>query len=116
MRHIPSEQRRRHRVLVLREIREQRVPQRGLAVLGFEPPPGLAPLGVARDGRGIFGPEEELELAELERLKSASGFEAIPERQKLERCHRLEDRKSTRLNSSHVAIAYAVFWLKKKTK
>src|SRR5690625_520045 len=28
----------------------------------------------------------------------------------------LEDRKSTRLNSSHVAISYAVFCLKKKTK
>src|SRR5207253_8076771 len=29
---------------------------------------------------------------------------------------RREDRKSTRLNSSHVAISYAVFCLKKKTK
>src|SRR5207253_9906179 len=28
---------------------------------------------------------------------------------------RLRDRKSTRLNSSHVAISYAVFCLKKKT-
>src|SRR5207253_10171394 len=28
---------------------------------------------------------------------------------------RAEDRKSTRLNSSHVAISYAVFCLKKKT-
>src|SRR5437870_6770217 len=28
--------------------------------------------------------------------------------------HDLEDRKSTRLNSSHVAISYAVFCLKKK--
>src|SRR5690625_6896867 len=28
----------------------------------------------------------------------------------------LEDRKSTRLNSSHVAISYAVFCLKKKTR
>src|SRR5690625_5895119 len=28
----------------------------------------------------------------------------------------MEDRKSTRLNSSHVAISYAVFCLKKKTK
>src|SRR5690625_5546930 len=27
----------------------------------------------------------------------------------------VEDRKSTRLNSSHVAISYAVFCLKKKT-
>src|SRR5690625_7028289 len=26
------------------------------------------------------------------------------------------DRKSTRLNSSHVAISYAVFWLKKKKR
>src|SRR5690625_1979499 len=30
--------------------------------------------------------------------------------------HRLQDRKSTRLNSSHVAISYAVFCLKKKSK
>src|SRR5699024_11356643 len=28
----------------------------------------------------------------------------------------IEDRKSTRLNSSHVSISYAVFCLKKKTK
>src|SRR5690625_5895694 len=28
----------------------------------------------------------------------------------------MADRKSTRLNSSHVAISYAVFCLKKKTK
>ena len=46
---------------------------------------------------------------------------AYPERQK----HSIEtfdmrtfvkDRKSTRLNSSHVAISYAVFCLKKKNK
>src|SRR5437868_10081341 len=30
--------------------------------------------------------------------------------------HRRGDRKSTRLNSSHVSISYAVFCLKKKTK
>src|SRR5207253_10765266 len=30
--------------------------------------------------------------------------------------HRQADRKSTRLNSSHVAISYAVFCLKKKKK
>src|SRR5690625_6515148 len=29
---------------------------------------------------------------------------------------RIQDRKSTRLNSSHVAISYAVFCLKKKRK
>src|SRR5690554_6971899 len=31
-------------------------------------------------------------------------------------CSMLQDRKSTRLNSSHVRISYAVFCLKKKTK
>src|SRR5436309_5703296 len=30
--------------------------------------------------------------------------------------NRMEDRKSTRLNSSHVKISYAVFCLKKKKK
>src|SRR5947209_12339016 len=29
---------------------------------------------------------------------------------------RKQDRKSTRLNSSHANISYAVFWLKKKTE
>src|SRR5439155_21294296 len=33
-----------------------------------------------------------------------------------ERIERQPDRKSTRLNSSHVAISYAVFCLKKKKK
>src|SRR5439155_5969349 len=32
------------------------------------------------------------------------------------RSHTAQDRKSTRLNSSHVAISYAVFCLKKKKK
>src|SRR5690554_7278540 len=31
-------------------------------------------------------------------------------------CRALQDRKSTRLNSSHVRISYAVFCLKKKKK
>src|SRR5207302_6990263 len=32
------------------------------------------------------------------------------------RCRKVTDRKSTRLNSSHVKISYAVFCLKKKKK
>src|SRR5258705_2469787 len=32
------------------------------------------------------------------------------------RCKRAQDRKSTRLNSSHLGISYAVFCLKKKTQ
>src|SRR5699024_12352212 len=34
----------------------------------------------------------------------------------LERLETLRDRKSTRLNSSHVSISYAVFCLQKKTQ
>src|SRR5690625_6562644 len=44
-------------------------------------------------------------------LFGRDGFEQIDTEQGLE----LLDRKSTRLNSSHVAISYAVFCLKKKT-
>src|SRR5690349_23667942 len=40
---------------------------------------------------------------------------AVPARGRLRR-GRLGDRKSTRLNSSHVEISYAVFCLKKKKK
>src|SRR5256885_13176715 len=37
-------------------------------------------------------------------------------RQVMEEIEALADRKSTRLNSSHLVISYAVFCLKKKTK
>src|SRR2546430_4258005 len=36
--------------------------------------------------------------------------------QPIDRCVKCEDRKSTRLNSSHSQISYAVFCLKKKSK
>src|SRR5690606_42040401 len=45
------------------------------------------------------------------RLRLAQPRAAVPEHD----AHR-RDRKSTRLNSSHVKISYAVFCLKKKTK
>src|SRR5436190_12193992 len=47
---------------------------------------------------------------------------AFPDRRVLRRqaervpAHRSQDRKSTRLNSSHTVISYAVFCLKKKKK
>src|SRR5699024_12534145 len=57
----------------------------------------------ARAGRHL-GPQAGLRLPEV-RLQ----------RELLDRRHlRREDRKSTRLNSSHVSISYAVFCLKKK--
>src|SRR5207253_8551350 len=40
----------------------------------------------------------------------------IPAREAIAAAANLADRKSTRLNSSHVAISYAVFCLKKKKK
>src|SRR5258708_10990223 len=55
-------------------------------------------------------PEHDAKLSTLYRLSKALGvkiedlYEVIP-----------EDRKSTRLNSSHQIISYAVFCLKKKT-
>src|SRR5438270_6476780 len=51
-------------------------------------------------------------IVELGVAPGGSGFEIRPAR-----CHpELEDRKSTRLNSSHSQISYAVFCLKKKKK
>src|SRR5439155_21484596 len=46
------------------------------------------------------------------RLPSALGSGSV---KYIQSCSRFSDRKSTRLNSSHVAISYAVFCLKKKT-
>src|SRR5437667_4472109 len=41
---------------------------------------------------------------------------ALCQRQPFATPHRFRDRKSTRLNSSHITISYAVFCLKKKKK
>src|SRR5690625_5308152 len=64
---------------------------------------------------GVDEIKNELEKYKLKDLKTSVAIKAgIP----LELAGRLsgEDRKSTRLNSSHVASSYAVFCLKKKTK
>ena len=53
---------------------------------------------------GLTGPE----VAEL------LGLQPLPDEGGLFRRTYEEDRKSTRLNSSHVEISYAVFCLKKK--
>src|SRR5437660_5479725 len=60
-----------------------------------------------------------LRLAEVAQVR-AEGLEQPPRspctRATASGCSRPSDRKSTRLNSSHVAISYAVFCLKKKKK
>src|SRR6267143_3354883 len=51
-------------------------------------------------------------------LRKCSWVAATPPRSETDvrRCARCGDRKSTRLNSSHSSISYAVFCLKKKKK
>src|SRR5690625_3502442 len=56
-------------------------------------------------------PEHTQEVIENQGNEGGSDFSARPGRHS-----ELLDRKSTRLNSSHVAISYAVFCLKKKNK
>src|SRR2546426_7398509 len=56
-----------------------------------------------------------LDLADTARLSTASALawlQAAPAREV--DADRVQDRKSTRLNSSHLVISYAVFCLKKK--
>src|SRR5437870_7282540 len=49
-------------------------------------------------------------------LRNRGDHERRTPGQSLYRANKNQDRKSTRLNSSHVAISYAVFCLKKKKK
>src|SRR5256885_12092654 len=46
--------------------------------------------------------------------RAAAGADARPAARRARPCSRATDRKSTRLNSSHLVISYAVFCLKKK--
>src|SRR5436309_14919889 len=57
-----------------------------------------------------------LALAELDRLPPGLRRAGRGRRLPAARRRRPRDRKSTRLNSSHVKISYAVFCLKKKRK
>src|SRR5436309_4906809 len=59
------------------------------------------------------GPSDPvIRLAALAVIILDGNFRDVP----IENYHRKRDRKSTRLNSSHVKISYAVFCLKKKKK
>src|SRR5438067_3682613 len=63
-----------------------------------------------RPPRSTLFPYTTLFRSSRQRRRKPSGQRA-PEPS---RSHRVADRKSTRLNSSHVSISYAVFCLKKK--
>src|SRR5437867_11540779 len=74
-------------------------------------PPGRRGLCLCLRTRGVFrDPEEELRRLLLE------AFVPSPEAPSGRTVDESRDRKSTRLNSSHRTISYAVFCLKKKKK
>src|SRR5699024_11464074 len=77
---------------------------------------------IAADYTARLADQQQLHRQRLEELKGdhqrlADAFDSLSAKA-LERNSRafLADRKSTRLNSSHVSISYAVFCLKKKTQ
>src|SRR5690625_6081887 len=73
---------------------------------------------LGNDIYAVGGTKYLLELAEAvvstAPLKKYEQFILDAYRLRASRKYMMEDRKSTRLNSSHVAISYAVFCLKKK--
>src|SRR2546426_12076254 len=58
-----------------------------------------------REMRAALGRDERVDLVDDDRVNRAQRFARVR-----------RDRKSTRLNSSHLVISYAVFCLKKKKK
>src|SRR5207249_10823264 len=86
-------------------------------------PPPCAPLfpytTLFRSLRGGTGAAGLGGQGHARRARAAAGSLCLPARRRgvphrRAGRHRLPDRKSTRLNSSHVSISYAVFCLKKK--
>src|SRR3712207_7664434 len=77
-----------------------------------------------RSGQVVIAAQGAASDEPLERaiLEAAAGGATVDRLLKLEAAHRYrkpleeQDRKSTRLNSSHANISYAVFCLKKKKK
>src|SRR5947209_16956694 len=67
------------------------------------------------DGFGVGRTKRRRCQAENAEVDGAGGNGVLAVGRTFERDH-LEDRKSTRLNSSHANISYAVFCLKKKKK
>src|SRR5256885_11523906 len=67
------------------------------------------------EGAGQLHQELPLGLQGQDRLRGRLSNRRVQERPQGEDQHRSGDRKSTRLNSSHLVISYAVFCLKKKT-
>src|SRR5207249_7162761 len=84
-----------------------------LPILPARPRAHRAGGGGALSRRSTGHREDEHELLRRRRLHGAARGERPAAGAD---CRHREDRKSTRLNSSHVSISYAVFCLKKKKK
>src|SRR6267142_3674916 len=100
-----------HDRLLLREIVAGLMDEPHLDVVGLA-------LQLARDERArlVRGADlDDRRIAEVE-LRAVDHRDQRAGHRDARRGRALQDRKSTRLNSSHMSISYAVFCLKKKTK
>src|SRR5262245_31122950 len=86
------------------------------AVIGREVPAELLRAVADLPEPDLAGSLDRLATAELLGLAGPSGERAFRHPLTHEVAYRTQDRKSTRLNSSHLGISYAVFCLKKKNK
>src|SRR5690625_6549736 len=75
----------------------------------FPPKGRLLSLGEGEGRNAVFMAQQGYAMTALD-----SAPAGLDKTQQLAKEKNVEDRKSTRLNSSHVAISYAVFCLKKK--
>src|SRR5690625_2610658 len=74
-----------------------------------------ANVNFALENMSVVYDDTEVHPDDMMAVVKKLGFELLPKQSETEKLtHKQEDRKSTRLNSSHVAISYAVFYLKKK--
>src|SRR2546421_7847155 len=71
---------------------------------------------IRRPPRSTLFPYTTLFRSSRTRSSRSGGFRCITDTSPLSRSGERADRKSTRLNSSHDQISYAVFCLKKKKK
>src|SRR2546430_15120848 len=73
-------------------------------------------LMIRRPPRSTLFPYTTLFRSKAARIAHRVQFILRQEKERVGAFHLIEDRKSTRLNSSHSQISYAVFCLKKKKK
>src|SRR5207249_9091237 len=76
----------------------------------------LALMGLLRETIPKLAPWERVTFTHVAREEDANNLSlTVKALGRFEDLQSVQDRKSTRLNSSHVSISYAVFCLKKKT-